>query len=401
MSIFGRLDGSNFTSVLTNSDLINEEMKTDYYNKLETNNLLSNKSDTTHNHNSTYVSRTNGILDTSLNCNNQELNNITKLTSSTVNDIYIECTEARALFIGESVANNYMKIDGNIINCYKPMNLNNNNINDVSTIQGFTTSSLFYNVLPTYQHIFNINNVLRFKITDTNIESSIPLNMNNNNINNINTINGVGSLIYNVLTGEKHEFKVNNTLTGHIDTNSLYLSTNKYLNCNNKTKIQDTKIYVNEAINSVFSLTGLHENTVMVASTNTANNNATNIKIQNLHSVNSGNVQARIDFMAKNDVEEYWSGYLGCMKRGTTSDKQNSFLIAPIYSSNPNAYFEFYQSSTESTGNTLIIGGQWTAGKELYSLYADQQPILTTSLELKAPASDDTGIMFKKMMERI
>ncbi len=604
MSIFGRLDGSNFTSVLTNSDLINEEMKTDYYNKLETTNLLSNKSDITHNHNSTYVARTNGILDTSLNCNNQELNNTTKVTSSDVNDLYIQCTVPRALYLGETY-NNYMKMDLDLITSYKNVdmtthsiinvvdpvlaqdastknyvdtqisginltpyfkhngtvnasgnfNLNNFNFNNVvnmnsggvndliistpaaqilrlrnnvtdiltlsssdveintslnmtthsiinvvdpvlaqdastknyvdtqisginltpyfkkdgsvamtgninldnyylnnaSNIVSYATSNLTYKVPSTYSHDFQINSISKFRVdgSTSTIKSYMPLDMTNNgkiinlldgvsssdavtkyqldnaydltpyfkkdgsvamtgninlnsfNINNITTLNGTTSLNYNAVTAYVHSFKVNNIETAYIDNNSIFLDATKYLNCNAKTRIKDNLILVNEGINSTFPLTTLHANTTMVCATNTVDNNATNIKIQNLHAVSVGSVQARIDFVGKNDTEEYWSGYLACMKRGLTTDRMSSFLIAPCYSSNPNAYFEFFQNGTTAAANTFFVEVSMSVLAHLIQFMLPikiflQQDMLYKNLQVMIHIS-----LIKKVMEQM
>ncbi|MEK7716697.1 MAG: hypothetical protein AAB322_02965, partial [Pseudomonadota bacterium] len=289
----------------------------------------------------------------------------------------------------------YLKKDGTVL---LTGNLNNNNLYKISnSIEPTVSSDLTTkNYVDTQIGTIDLTNYFK---KDGTTPMTGNINLNNYYLNNVNSIVGTTTgLTFNINTGLSYYFKIADTEIFNISENNA-LSIIGSINMNGKTKIQQSKIYVNEAINSGFSMTTTHTNSHLLIASNTADLNPCCVKIQNLsQSITAGSVMNRIDFMGKTSLGlEYWAAYIGNRKLVSESDKNSSLIFAPRYelNTNPNGYFEMCQRGTTAKENTLFIGSQFTSAGDTYGLYMPEQGIYTTTLDLKNGALHDTQILFK------
>jgi hypothetical protein len=199
MSIFGNYDITNHTSVLTNSDIIADQLSTDYYDKTETNALLVNKSDTTHSH----------TVFNGLSMNN---NKITDLLAGTLSTDAV--TKAQLDGIDLTL---YVKKDGTtLMTGNLDMNLHTiNNVlnpvlgNDVIN-KNYLDFMLQYYILKNNGSLSSNLNANFFKLTNLN-----PGILDNDSVNKSQMDSSITNAVIPYL------LKAGGTMTGHINMNQL------------------------------------------------------------------------------------------------------------------------------------------------------------------------------------
>ena len=169
----------------------------DYYTKTQTDTFLSGKSDTAHNHDSSYFLRNSYIqMADMLNMNDNDFyncrafhntlypidnpankilmntsldfqNNVNNITLKGIIDPVTPFDVSNKNYIDNSLTN-YIKKDGTTI-VTNNIPFSNYGIYDVGSITGPTTNNLLFNASLGYSYIFNVNNNFKLLINNNNI----------------------------------------------------------------------------------------------------------------------------------------------------------------------------------------------------------------------------------------